>query len=106
MPLYAALLILLAAGCSGSDSGPTEPGESSDAMLTFDSGLCRNTGQVLDDGLLWDLEDPVPLSWRHESPQQGVLHVLDDANATFTAGDVILTLGAETTDICYGWEGD
>jgi len=60
----------------------------------------------MDGSILWVLSEPVPLSWRYESPKTGTFHVLDESHATFTVEEVVLTLAGVSEDICHGWEGD
>ena len=100
--------LVVAAGIVGGcgNGSATEPGSSQQRDLTFDSELCRNTGQVVDGSVLWVLSEPVPLSWRYESPKTGTFQVLEESRATFAVEDTVLTLGKVSEDICNGWEGN
>ena len=60
----------------------------------------------MDGSVLWVLSEPVPLSWRYESPKTGTFQVLEESRATFAVEDTVLTLGKVSEDICNGWEGN
>ncbi|MDX1744847.1 MAG: hypothetical protein R3324_02820 [Halobacteriales archaeon] len=84
-----------------------EPGTTfRDVALVFDSDECRNNGSVEAGTVTWVLAEAVPLEWRHESPKNGSLTVVDEVDARFEADDgtqVRVTVG-EQRAVCTTWE--
>lgn len=71
----------------------------------FDTIECRNDGQIINEGVTWELNDPVPLSWQPLGEQTGVMDI-DGSRAVFTSNDgVELELQSDySAGSCNSWD--
>lgn len=75
-------------------------------VLIFDPAQCRNSGTVEASGVVWELDDVVPLAWRGTGRREGALVIVNDLDAIFVGDDgteLRLTTGGHT-DECVLWD--